>query len=56
LHGNSALQGIDRAGEVGDDAVSGCIEDAAAMRRDQLVDNGTACFQPAERADLVARH
>jgi hypothetical protein len=31
LHRDRALYGIDRAGEVGDDAVSGGVEDAAAV-------------------------
>ena len=56
LHRDRALHGIDRAGEVGDDAVAGGVEDAATMRRDQPVDDGAASLQPGERADLVARH
>jgi hypothetical protein len=56
LHRHGALHGIDRAGEVGDDAVAGGVEDAAPMRRDQLIDDGAASLQPGERADLVARH
>ena len=56
LHRDRALHGIDRAGEVGDDAVAGGVEDAAPVRRDQLVDDGAARLQPGERADLVARH
>jgi hypothetical protein len=56
LHRHGALHGIDRAGEVGDDAVAGGVEDAAPMRRDQLIDDGAASLQPGERADLVTRH
>jgi len=56
LHGNSALQRIDRAGEIGNDTVTGGVEDAAAMRRDQFIDDCPASLQPAERANLVARH
>ena len=56
LHRDRALHGIDRAGEVGDDAVAGGVEDAAPVRRDQLVDDDAARLQPGERADLVARH
>ena len=56
LHRDGALHGIDRAGEVGDDAVAGGVEDAAPVRRDQLIDDGAACLEPGERADLVTRH
>ncbi len=56
LHRDGALHGIDRAGKVGDDAVAGGVEDPTTMRRDQFVDDGAACLQPGERADLVARH
>ena len=56
LHRDRALHGIDRAGEVGDHAVAGGVEDAAPVRRDQLVDDGAASLQPGERGHLVARH
>src|SRR5215469_9556821 len=56
LHRNRALDGIDRAGEIGGDAVPGGIENAAVVRRDQSVDDGAAPLQPGERADFVARH
>ena len=56
LHRDRTLHGIDRAGEIGDDAVAGGVEDPAAVRRDQSVDDGAARLQPRERADLVARH
>ena len=56
LHSDSALHGIDRAGEVGNDAIAGNIEDAATMRRDQSVDDGAARFQSGQRADVVTRH
>ena len=56
LYRDRTLHGIDRAGEVGDDAVAGGVEDAAPMRRDQLVNDGAAGLQPGERADFVARH
>jgi hypothetical protein len=39
LHRDCALHGIDRAGEVGNDAVAGGVEDAAPVRRDQLIDD-----------------
>ena len=56
LHRDRALHGVDRAGEVGDDAVAGGVEDAAPVRRDQPVDDHAACLQPAERGNLVMRH
>jgi hypothetical protein len=56
LHRDSASDGIDRASEIGDDAVTGGVKDAAPMRSDQVVDNRPARFQPRKRADLVARH
>jgi hypothetical protein len=39
-----------------DDAVAGCIEDAAPVSFDQLIDDGAASLQPGERVDLVSRH
>ena len=56
LHRDGALHGIDRAGEVGDDAVARGVEDTAPVRRDQLIDDDAARLQPGERPDLVARH
>jgi len=56
LHGDGTLHGIDRAGEVGDHAVPGGVEDSAAVRRDQPVDDSPASLQPGERGNLVARH
>ena len=56
LHRDGTLHGIDRAGEVGDHAVPGGVEDAAAVRRDQPVDDSPASLQPGERGNLVARH
>jgi hypothetical protein len=50
------LHGVDRAGEIGDDAVAGGVENAPAMRRDQPVDDDPAGLQPGERANLVVRH
>jgi hypothetical protein len=47
---------IDRAGEIGDDAVTGGVEDAAPVRRDQAIDDDTARLEPGKRADLIARH
>src|SRR4051794_7032825 len=56
LHRDGTLHGIDRAGEVSDHAVPGGVEDAATMRRDQLVDDGAASLQSGERAEFVVRH
>src|ERR1700733_2586892 len=56
LHRDRASHGIDRAGEIGDDTVPSGVEDAAPMRRDQVVDNGPVGFQPRKRANLVAPH
>jgi hypothetical protein len=56
LHRDGTSDGIDRAGEVGDDAVTSGVEDAAPVRRDQFVDDCAAGRQPSQRADLVARH
>jgi hypothetical protein len=50
------LDGINRAGEVGNDAVTGGVEDAAAMRRDEPVHDHAARLKPVERANLVMRH
>ena len=47
LHRDRASHGIDHAGEIGDDAVPGGVEDAAPMRRDQVVDNGPVGFNRA---------
>ena len=54
LHSDRTLDGIDRAGEVGDDAVASGVEDPATMRGDQLVDNGAAGLQPGDRLRQVA--
>ncbi len=56
LYCDRTLHGIDRAGEVSDNAVAGDIEDAATMRRDQSIDDGATCLKPGERTDLVPRH
>jgi hypothetical protein len=56
LDRDRALDGIDHAGEVGDDTVARGVKDAAPVRQDQLIDDDATCLQPGERADLVARH
>jgi hypothetical protein len=50
-----ALHGINRAAEVGDDAVAGGVEDAASVRRDQPIDDGTARFQPQASVPTSSR-
>src|ERR1700694_3605407 len=44
-----ALDRIDRAGEIGDDAVPRGVEDPAAMPGDQAVDDGAGCFELRHR-------
>src|SRR3954471_3286493 len=56
LYRNRTLDSIDRAGEVGDDAVAGGVEYPAPVRRDQTVDDGAASLQAVERAEFIARH
>jgi hypothetical protein len=41
------LNGVGRAGEVGDDAIAGTAEDASAEGRDALVENRATGGQPA---------
>jgi hypothetical protein len=56
LHCDRALDGIDRTGEIGDDAVAGAAEDAPAIGRDAPVEDRAAGGQPAQGADLVLPH
>src|SRR5271165_951369 len=56
LDRDSAFDRIDRAPKIGDDAVAGSIEDAAAMDGDQSVEYHPVGLQPAQRADLVQPH
>jgi hypothetical protein len=39
-----------------DDAVAGGVEDAAPVRRDQLIDDGATCLRLGERAGFIPRH
>jgi hypothetical protein len=50
------LDGIDRTGEIRDDAVAGAAENAPAIGRDALVENGATGGQPTQGADLVLPH
>ena len=56
LHCDRALDGVDRTGEIRDDAVAGAAEDPPAIGRDALVENRAAGGQPAQGADLVLTH
>jgi hypothetical protein len=56
LDRNRALNGIDRAGEIGNDTIARGIEDPSAMRSDQPVHDLATVPQPRERADLVLTH
>lgn len=50
---DGALHRIDRAGEIGNDAVTGGIEDPTSVVGDQLVNDRATGFQPAQRTGLV---
>ena len=52
----SPIPSVSLLGSLGDHAVPGGIEDAAAVRRDQPVDDSPASLQPGERGNLVVRH
>src|SRR5262249_10999705 len=56
LDRDGALDGIDRAGKIGNDTVASRIEDAAAMGSDQSIEDRPVGLQPAQRADLVQPH
>ncbi len=47
LNRDRALDSIDGTGEIGDDAVTGAAEDAPAIGRDALIENGAAGGQSA---------
>ncbi len=53
---DGAAHRLDRARELGDDAVAGAGEDPAPMVRDQPVDDLSAGVQRADRRLLVLRH
>ena len=56
LHRHRARDRVDRAGEIGDHAVTGSVEDPAAMGCDQPVDDDPTGFEPGKGADFVVRH
>ncbi|HEY3681194.1 MAG TPA: hypothetical protein VGL45_20970 [Bradyrhizobium sp.] len=57
LDNDRATRGIDHAGELGQHAVSGVLDDAAAMAGDRRVHQRLSeCLQLGNRAFLVAAH
>ena len=56
LNRDRTLHGVDRTGEICDDAVAGAAEDAPAIGRNALVEDRAAGGQPAQGADLVLTH
>jgi hypothetical protein len=52
----SAQDGLDGAGELGDDGIAGAAENAAVMLRDAAVDDAAARFQGGQGALLVRPH
>jgi hypothetical protein len=53
---DSALHGIDRAREIGKNAVACCVEDPTAMRDDQAIDDDPILVEDAKGSDLTAPH
>ena len=56
LYRDGAFDGIDRTRKIGDKTVAGGIEDPAAMRGDQSIEDDPVGLQPPQRADLVQPH
>ncbi|HVH76128.1 MAG TPA: hypothetical protein VM755_14535 [Stellaceae bacterium] len=57
LQHDGAAHGIDHRGELDQDAVAGCLEDASAVLRDQRIDQfPPVAFERRERAFLVRAH
>ena len=56
LDRDGAFDGIDRAGEIGDHAVAGGIEDAAAIGGNQSIEDRPVGLQRAQGTDLVQPH
>jgi hypothetical protein len=55
LHRDRAGNSVNRAGEIGDYAVAGGVEDPAAMGCDQPVHDDTTGLEPGERPDFISR-
>jgi hypothetical protein len=51
-----ALSRADHAGELGEDAIAGRVDDAAAMAAHQRQDHGLMALEVADRAGLVLAH
>jgi hypothetical protein len=56
LYRHSARDGINRAGEIGHYTVARGVENAAAMSRNQPVDDDPTSLEPGMRAHFVLRH
>src|SRR6516165_2372127 len=56
LHHDGTFNGINCAGEIGDEAVARRGEDPAPMRGDQPISDDPVCGEGAERANLVLPH
>jgi hypothetical protein len=56
LDGDSAFDGVDRAGEIRDHAVPCSIEDPAPMRRDQSIKYRSVGLQRPPGADIIPTH
>jgi hypothetical protein len=56
LNRHRALDGVDRTGEIGDDAVAGAAKNPSAICRDVPVESGATGGQPAQGADFVLPH
>ena len=56
LDRDGALDRVDGAGEIGDHAVPGGVEDPATVRSNQAIDDHPASLEPTPRADLVQLH
>jgi hypothetical protein len=56
LDRDSAFDRIHRAGEIGDHAVPGGIEDSAAIGGNQSIEDCPICLKPPQRAELIQPH
>src|SRR6266478_2035319 len=56
LHFDSAFNGIDGAGEIGDETIASRVEDPTAMRGDESIDNDPVGREGTKGADLIEPH
>ena len=56
MHAQSALNGLDYARELREDAISGGVGDPPPVFRDQPVQDGSMGVQRLQRRDLVLAH